>query len=183
MNPFGSLAASICEVFPDLTPSDLEFAPAPKLEVGDIALRTFAAARKLRLPPPKFAQSVAEKVDFGAAVREVVPAGPYLNFRLDRAHFSKAIVAEVLSQRENFGSTGAGVGKNALIEHTSINPNASPHVGRARNAMIGDSLVRLFRFEGYDVDVQYYVNDMGRQIGLLVLVCEDLSALSFDEIL
>ena len=49
--------------------------------------------------------------------------------------------------------------------------------------MIGDSLVRLLRFEGYDVEVHYYVNDMGRQIGLLVLVCDDLDQVTFDEIL
>lgn len=183
MNPFDSLAVAICDVFPELTPADLEFAPAPKLDVGDVALRTFLAAKKTRQAPPKIAQRIAETVRFGPTVREAVPAGPYLNFRLDRAHFARAIVATVLEQGDRYGSTGAGAGHKTLIEHTSINPNASPHVGRARNAMIGDSLVRLFRFDGYDVDVQYYVNDMGRQIGLLVLVCEDLSKLSFDDIL
>ena len=50
--------------------------------------------------------------------------------------------------------------------------------------MYGDSLVRLFRFDGYDVDVHYYVNDIGRQIGLLVLDTEDrLDTLAFEDIL
>ena len=49
--------------------------------------------------------------------------------------------------------------------------------------MFGDSLTRLFRFEGFAADVHYYVNDIGRQIGLLVLHAENFDAMSFDEIL
>ena len=49
--------------------------------------------------------------------------------------------------------------------------------------MIGDSLARLMRFEGHEVEVHYYVNDMGRQIGLLVLVASELEDITFDQIL
>lgn len=183
MNPFDALAAPILEAFPDLRPEDLQFAPAPKLDVGDVALRTFVAAKKLGMAPPAFAAEVASKVDFGDSVSEAKPAGPYVNFRLNRAVFASQIVGRVLSEGSSFGASGEGVGKKLLIEHTSINPNASPHVGRARNALIGDSLTRLFRFQGYDINVHYYVNDIGKQIGLLVLQCEDVESLSFDEVL
>ena len=64
---------------------------------------------------------------------------------------------------------GTGLGQRALVEHTSINPNAPPHLGRARNAWIGDTLVRLLRFEGYGLEARFFVNDVGRQIALLVL--------------
>lgn len=183
MDPFETLAGPIVARFPALRPQDLEFGPAPNLSVGDVALRTFVAAKKLELPPPKLASTIASEVEFGAEVLEAEPAGPYLNFRLDRGAFAGRIVGEILRRGNAFGSGGTGVGKKLLIEHTSINPNASPHVGRARNALIGDSLVRLFRFEGYEVSVHYYVNDMGRQIGLLVLSCGDVSRMSFDRLL
>ena len=78
---------------------------------------------------------------------------------------------------------GSGRGKRALVEHTSINPNASPHVGRARNALIGDSIVRMLRFEGYEVEVHYFVNDVGKQIAMLVLGAEGRSSVTFDELL
>ena len=183
MNPFKPLLDPILAAYPELSEADLEFGPPPKLEVGDVALKTFVAAKKLRMPPPKFAADVAQKVDFGGAITEAAPAGPYLNFRLKRGAFVGEIVSAILREGAQFGSGGTGAGHKLLIEHTSINPNASPHVGRARNAMFGDSLTRLFRFEGYAADVHYYVNDIGRQIGLLVLHAENFESMSFDEIL
>jgi arginyl-tRNA synthetase len=163
--------------------SDLAFSVPPKLDLGDVALRTFEAARKLKMPPPAFAQKLAADVEFGAEVEAVNVAGPYANFKLDRAVFGKRIIDAVHENGSQYGSSGVGKGEKALLEHTSINPNASPHVGRARNAMIGDSLARLFRFEGYDLEVQYYVNDIGRQIAFLVLACDDPASMSFEDML
>lgn len=184
MNLYAILAAPILEHFNGLTEADLDFAPSPNLAVGDVALRTFVAAKKVGMAPPQFAKAIAEEVNFGTYVLSVEAAGPYLNFKLDRAQFAQSIVRTVLEEGDSFGSSQGGAGQTMLIEHTSINPNASPHVGRARNAMYGDSLVRLFRFDGYDVDVHYYVNDIGRQIGLLVLDTQDrLDTLSFDDVL
>ena len=182
LNPFESLAKTILSAFPGIDPADLLFIPAPKLELGDIALRTFDAARRLSMPPVELAKRIAT-AKFGPEVLAVTPTGPYVNFKLDRARFSAQIIAAVLREAGHFGSNDSGLGKKALIEHTSINPNASPHLGRARNAMIGDSITRLLRFEGYDTEVHYYVNDMGRQIGLLVLAAADQERLSFDQIL
>ena len=183
MNPFTSLAQPICSAFPGLEAGDIGFGTPPKPDLGDIAVNLFSAARKLGMPPAKLAAEIAGTVDFGPRVAGARPAGPYLNLKLDRAAFARDIVGGVLTRAARFGSNGLGMGKTALIEHTSINPNASPHVGRARNAMIGDSLARLFRFEGHEVTVHYYVNDIGRQIGLLVLVAADTQRLAFDQIL
>ena len=183
MSPFDTLADPILAAFPELDRSDLAFSVPPKLDLGDVALRTFEAARKLKMPPPAFAQKLADDVSFGAEVVAVNVAGPYANFKLDRAIVGKRIIDAVYDRGAQYGSSGVGTGLKALLEHTSINPNASPHVGRARNAMIGDSLARLFRFEGYDLEVQYYVNDIGRQIAFLVLACDDPTGMSFEDML
>ena len=183
MNPFEPLAQCICAAVPELEPADLGFGAPPKPGMGDVAVRLFEAARKLKTAPPKLAAEIAEKADFGDLVSEAKPAGPYLNLRVNRAAFAKSIVGEVRAGGAHYGSSQTGAGKRALIEHTSINPNASPHVGRGRNAMIGDSIARLLRFEGYDTSVHYYVNDIGRQIGLLVLAAAKLEDLAFDQIL
>lgn len=183
MNLYHPLAEPILAAFPELASEDLAFTPPPKLDMGDLALRTFEAARKLHLPPPQLAAQIAREVAFGSDVIEAFPAGPYVNFRLNREAFGRRIVGDVLSAGPGYGCNETGAGKRALVEHTSINPNASPHVGRARNAMIGDSLVRLLRFEQYDVETHYYVNDIGRQIALLVLSCEHPENLTFDGML
>lgn len=180
---YESLSRPILGAFPELTPEDLVFAPAPKVDMGDVALRTFEPAKKLGIPPPQIAMRIVEGVKFGADVQSVSAAGPYVNFRLDRNVFGRNIVDRVLREGARYGSNAIGAGLRALVEHTSINPNASPHVGRARNAMIGDSLVRLLRFEGYEVEAHYYVNDIGRQIALLVLACEHPESLTFDDML
>jgi len=183
VNPFSSLVAPVLRACPELAPEDVVPGTPPSLELGDVAIPMFLPAKKLRQAPPKLAQDLAARVDFGPLVREHNAAGPYLNLKLDRRHFAREIVAEVLESGAQFGSGKSGQGRRALIEHTSINPNASPHVGRARCAMIGDSVSRLFRFEAYDVEVHYYVNDMGRQIGLLVLIADELQNMSFDQVL
>lgn len=183
VNPYKSIADAILAAFPELTAADLPFVPAPKLELGDVALRMFEAARKLKMAPPQLAARMASEVSFGPEVRGASVVGPYLNFRLDRGLLAAGIVGGILQEGARFGSTNSGAGRRLLLEHTSINPNASPHLGRSRNAMIGDSIARLFRFEGYDVGVHYYVNDMGRQIALLVLVCRDHAVATFDDML
>jgi arginyl-tRNA synthetase len=183
MHPYASLAQSIVREFPELAAIALPFVPPPKLELGDISLRTFEAARTLGVSPAELAGRVSRDVKFGPEVLGVSTAGPYVNFRLDRSAVGRGIVAGILETGEHFGSNGSGSGRRALVEHTSINPNASPHVGRARNAMIGDSLVRLLQFEGYDVEVRYYVNDIGRQIALLVLACDHPERLTFQDML
>jgi arginyl-tRNA synthetase len=173
VNVFDPIVSRILGAIPGIGAEDLQFAPAPNPEMGDAALRTFAAAKRLGVPPPLLATRIAKEVPFGPEVTECAPAGPYVNFRVNRGLLARPLVSEILSKRDKYGSGGSGRGLKALVEHTSINPNASPHVGRARNAMIGDSVVRLLRFEDYEVTVHYYVNDMGRQIGLLVLGIEE----------
>lgn len=183
MNLFSSLEEAIVAVFPELHTDDFKFGPSPKLEMGDVALGAFLAAKKLKKAPPAIAQEIVDTVQFGPEVISATAAGPYVNFKLSRNTYARKVLGTILDEKDEFGSSHTGINQSVLIEHTSINPNASPHVGRARNAMFGDTLVRLFKFEDYDVDVHYYVNDIGKQIGLLVLHIDDLSAMSFDDIL
>ncbi|MFQ6118763.1 MAG: arginine--tRNA ligase, partial [Methanosarcinales archaeon] len=68
--------------------------------------------------------------------------------------------------------------EKVIIEHTSANPNGPLHVGHIRNSVIGDTLARIFKKAGYDVETQYYVNDMGRQIAIVVW---GLDNFEFDE--
>ena len=78
--------------------------------------------------------------------------------------------AAVLEEKEKFG---CGAPKDRiLLEHTSANPNGPLHVGHIRNSIIGDTLARILRRAGHDVEVQYYVNDMGRQIAVVSWACE-----------
>ena len=56
-----------------------------------------------------------------------------------------------------------------LVEHTSINPNKAAHIGHLRNAILGDTFVRLLRAAGHDVDVQNYIDNTGVQVADVVV--------------
>ena len=159
----------------------LEVPPDPKL--GDLALPCFPFAPLLKKSPAAIAADLKGKIGQHDFIENVEVVGGYLNFHLNRTTVIRDTVNAILAEGQSYGSSGSGRGKRALVEHTSINPNASPHVGRARNALIGDSIVRMLRFEGYEVEVHYFVNDVGKQIAMLVLGAEGRSSVTFDELL
>ena len=111
----------------------------------------------------------AVEIPEGSFIGKVSAAGPYINFFAGR-HYLNGTVNAVLKEKEKFG---CGAPKDRiLLEHTSANPNGPLHVGHIRNSIIGDTLARILRRAGYDVEVQYYVNDMGRQIAVVSWACE-----------
>ncbi|MBN2733674.1 MAG: arginine--tRNA ligase [Methanomicrobiaceae archaeon] len=125
----------------------------------------FSLAKKRKENPVKIAADITaelEKELFEADI-SVSTKGPYINFI-----FGKNYISDVLreSLKPGFGQLSE---KNirVCIEHTSANPNGPLHVGHIRNSVIGDTLARVYKKAGYSTDVQYYVNDMGRQIAIV----------------
>jgi arginyl-tRNA synthetase len=96
-------------------------------------------------------------------------SGKFVNVKYDNLAFSRAVIDSAMSGALfDFGRKQ----KSVLIEHTSSNPNAPLHVGRARNSIIGDTLSRILEKFGYDVKREYYVNDIGTQVEALLLATE-----------
>lgn len=151
--------------------ADRLIAQPPDSAMGDYAFPCFALSRQLRKSPVEIAKELEGRVSPGKLVEGVRAVGPYLNFFLSKAQLASDTVGKVLKEKGRFGSMKLK-GRKALVEHTSINPNASPHVGRARNSIIGDSIARILRFHGYRTEVHYFVNDIGKQIAMLVLGCQ-----------
>jgi arginyl-tRNA synthetase len=176
------IARVIADNFPEIDGDAIAFQQTPPNQPGDIGMACFPFAKALRTSPVEIAGRIAA-LTFPDGVKQAQAIGPYVNFTFDRDGMVRGLLAGISAQGDSYGSTGEGAGKNVLLEHTSINPNASPHIGRSRNGLIGDVLARLLRFEGYDVDVHYYVNDMGKQIGLLALEVEGKDELNFDDVL
>ncbi|MDD5025428.1 MAG: arginine--tRNA ligase, partial [Methanoregula sp.] len=98
--------------------------------------------------------------------------GPYINFHFGTAYVSESLKAAV---RPGYGSLPKKETR-VVLEHTSANPNGPLHVGHIRNSIIGDTLARAFRKAGYRLEVQYYVNDMGRQIAIVAWGFEHLDS-------
>jgi arginyl-tRNA synthetase len=135
----------------------------PKVELGDFAIPVFPFAKPLRTAPLKIAEAIRAEIGpiEGIAEMQVVPPG-YLNVRIDRAWMAAALAA---GQKP---PTTVPAGK-ILVEHTSINPNKAAHIGHLRNAILGDTFVRLLRFAGREVDIQNYIDNTGVQVADVVV--------------
>ena len=155
----------------------------PNPEMGDYAFPCFSLSKIYKKAPNEIANELAAKLAKRGSIKEIKAIGPYLNFFINKDKLSNETIKHVLKQKDKYGSSDLGKGKKLTLEHTSINPNASPHVGRARNAMIGDSLKRLLEFQNYNVEVHYFVNDVGKQIAMLVLGAEGKKSIKFEDLL
>ncbi|MBU1004692.1 MAG: arginine--tRNA ligase [Nanoarchaeota archaeon] len=161
---------------------DLKLEIPPNPEMGDYVFPCFSLAKVYKKAPVQIAEELAKKIQLSNSISKIEVKGPYLNFFVNKEKLSNNVLKDI-TKTEDYGSGGIGKGKNILVEHTSINPNASPHVGRARNALIGDSIVRLLKFQGYKVETHYFVNDIGKQIAMLVLGAEGKKKVAFDSLL
>ena len=125
----------------------------------------FERAKELRRPPVKIAEEIAAELVKDPSLEgiRIETKGPYINFHTGPGFLRSSI--EVALQ-PGYGTLPQKNGK-VVLEHTSANPNGPLHVGHIRNTIIGDTLTRLFRKAGHRVEVQYYVNDMGRQIAIV----------------
>ena len=135
----------------------------PKVELGDFAIPMFPFAKPLRSAPTKIAESIRGGIGEieGIAGMQVAPPG-YLNVKVDRAWLAAALAADARPPEDK------AQGK-ILVEHSSINPNKAAHIGHLRNAILGDSFVRLLRQAGREVDVQNYIDNTGVQVADVVV--------------
>ena len=135
----------------------------PKVELGDFAIPFFPYAKPLRSAPLKIAEAVRAEIGSipGISEMQVAPPG-YLNVRIDRAWMAGALAADAKPSAE----TANG---KILVEHSSINPNKAAHIGHLRNAILGDTFVRLLLSAGRSVDVQNYIDNTGVQVADVVV--------------
>jgi arginyl-tRNA synthetase len=136
----------------------------PKVELGEYAMPlAFELAKKLRKAPRKIAEEIVTGIGpiEGFEKLEVAGAG-YINARLQRGEVAAALLADRNPKVE------VPSGK-ILVEHSSINPNKAAHIGHLRNAVLGDTFVRLLRFAGREVDIQNYIDNTGVQVADVVV--------------
>ncbi len=153
----------------DLGSANIVVEQPPKIEFGEYALPiAFELARKLRKAPRKIAEEIVAGVGAipGFEKFEVAGAG-YINVRVSRAQLATALAVD-RSSGDRSPAADVPPGK-VLVEHSSINPNKAAHIGHLRNAILGDTFVRLLRFAGREVDVQNYIDNTGVQVADVVV--------------
>ena len=138
----------------------------PNVSLGEYALPlSFELAKKLRKPPRKIAEEIVAGLGAvpGFERFEVAGAG-YINARLDRAAAARTLLKPGAAAK-----AGPAQAEKILVEHSSINPNKAAHIGHLRNAILGDTFVRLLRASGAHVDIQNYIDNTGVQVADVVV--------------
>ena len=146
-------------------PSEIKMEEPPNPQMGDLASTiSFSLAKELKKSPMEITSSLLQALGVPDLFKSVESKGPYINFFVDYKKFSPLLLDAL---GEDYGRLPQ-VNEKIILEHTSANPNGPLHIGHIRNAIIGDSLKRVLLKAGFEVETQYYVNDMGRQIAMVV---------------
>ncbi|MHA1679643.1 MAG: arginine--tRNA ligase [Promethearchaeota archaeon] len=152
--------------------ASITFEIPPDHKFGDLSTPVcMGLAKILKKNPREIAQSVVTGVDGikPAIVERVAIAGPgYVNFFLKWSEFTGLIHHSIATLKGNYGKINVGDGKKVIVEHTSANPNKPIHLGTARCAVIGDLVGRILRMAGYKVEIENYIDDLGRQVAVLL---------------
>jgi arginyl-tRNA synthetase len=148
----------------------------PRISLGEFALPlAFELAKKLRKAPRKAAEEVLAELGEVPGIKSLEIAGAgYINARLNRGEFVRRTLMP--------GPEKSAVKDKVLVEHTSINPNKAAHIGHLRNAILGDTFVRLLREAKHPVDVQNYIDNTGVQVADVVVGFEHLDHKLYQEI-
>jgi arginyl-tRNA synthetase len=144
---------------------------------GELAIPVaFHLARQLKQAPRVIATELVAGLGAidGVAALEVAGNG-YINVRLDRGAYGYGVLAGLAEARE---STPGKI----IVEHTNINPNKAAHIGHLRNAVLGDTFVRMLRANARTVEVQNYIDNTGVQVADVVAGFHFLRKMSYDDV-
>ena len=135
---------------------DIAIQEVPEGKAGDYGSPVaFGLAKTLRKNPAAIAQEIIQGLDLPPSIQKAEAVGPYINFFVDPATFvQNTAMVDVPPPEQD---------KKAIVEHTSVNPNKEAHVGHLRNIVLGDACARILKAAGYEVEVQNYIDDTGRQ--------------------
>jgi arginyl-tRNA synthetase len=135
----------------------------------DLALPLHRIAAAAKRPATELAAELARDLPDLTGISRRFAVGAYLNLEADPAWLAARTLESITSRGPRYGFAETS-GSAVCVEHTSANPNAPFHIGRVRNALIGDTLARVLRAAGHPVTTQYYVDDIGRQSAMVTWI-------------
>jgi arginyl-tRNA synthetase len=143
---------------------------------GELALpAAFQLARQLKKAPKSIAAEISDEQQIeGVASLEIAGNG-YINVRLDRGAYGAGVLT-------GEGAVPKETATKIIVEHTNINPNKAAHIGHLRNAILGDTFVRMLRTTGERVEVQNYIDNTGVQVADVVVGFQHLEKKSIEDV-
>lgn len=142
-----------------------ELIPPPKPDLGDIAFGCFRIAKAQGKGPAEIAELLAEKLSQADhTIESASAAGPYVNVVLKSGDLINRIVQDVEHAGEEYGATDDGKGKQVMLEYAQPNTHKEVHVGHLRNLVLGASIAKLLKRNGWKVVTASYHGDVGAHV-------------------
>jgi len=139
----------------------------PNPELGDYALPCFSFSKSFRRSPALIASELADKLQKyllpNAPFTLIQARGPYLNFTVSAAAVAEAVLPDIF-HGNYFKEPSSIKRERVMIEYSQPNTHKGFHVGHLRNVALGDSLCRIYLYNGYDVVGANYIGDIGSHI-------------------
>ncbi len=173
LDPNTYLEGLIRGALEDLIGKEAEGLPIPldrprQPEHGDLGLPCFPFAKPLKTNPARAAAMLAERLEPDDVVEEIIPTGPFLNFRLKRGTLAKSVIQGVLQGQAPYGPWPSN-DLCVVIDFSSPNIAKPFHLGHLRSTVIGAALRRLYRFTGHQVHGINHLGDWGSQFGKIIV--------------
>ncbi len=140
----------------------------PSYDMGDYAFATFRLAKTFRKSPNVIAAELVEQLGDSEYFQKIEQVGPYVNFFIDREKLAEAVLSQIFTEKNNYGSSTMGDGKKVIVEFSSPNIAKPFHIGHIRTTVIGNSLSKIYKFLGFDVVTINHLGDYGTQFGMLI---------------
>ncbi len=139
----------------------------PDSKMGDFAFPCFKLSRELKKPPVMIAEDLKSKISHDK-ISKIEVSGAYLNFFIDKSSLSKGVLKEILTLKDSYGNSKDGENKIVLVEYSSPNIAKPFHIGHLFTTVIGNSLYKIHKSQGYNVVGINYLGDWGTQFGKLI---------------
>jgi len=140
----------------------------PSSEFGDYSFPCFILSKKQKKSPNQLAEHLSKNIKISSGIEKIENKGPYLNFFLDKKNLAK----QAIKINSNFGKSSIRKRKKIVIDFSAPNIGKPMHIGHIRSTILGDSLMRIYNFLGYNSIGVNYLGDIGLHIGKLIVAYE-----------
>lgn len=135
---------------------------------GEYAFPCFRLAKTFKKAPQIIAGEIKEKIELDEdIITKVEVIGGYLNFYINKELLTKQVIKE-LEEKEEYGKSYIGNGKNIIVEYSAPNIAKPFHIGHLRTTGIGQALYNIYKYLGYNTTGINHLGDYGTQFGKMI---------------
>ena len=140
----------------------------PQSDMGDFAFPCFKLAKILKKSPVMIAEEIKDKITTDEYIERIEEKSGYLNFYINNEKLVEEVLKEIEEQKEEYGKSDEGNGKNIIVEYSSPNIAKPFHIGHLRTTLIGNALYRIYKYLGYNTTGINHLGDYGTQFGKMI---------------